>query len=86
MRIWRSFPSSVTIGATRAAFECAAVEAAARTGRVLVSGLDLLVHQAVLQVQLMTGVAQAPIEVMRAAGEPVLASRGQGRGPGPIPT
>ena len=39
------------------------------------TGLDLLVHQAVLQLQLMTGVAQAPLEVMRAAGERALAER-----------
>ncbi|MFJ1648726.1 shikimate dehydrogenase [Streptomyces sp. NPDC088258] len=40
-------------------------------GRV-VSGLDLLVHQAVLQVELMTGRAPAPLDVMRAAGEKAL--------------
>lgn len=34
---------------------------------VLVSGLDLLVHQAALQVELMTG-AKAPLDAMRAAG------------------
>lgn len=33
-----------------------------------VSGLDLLVHQAVRQVELMTGVPEAPLEAMRAAG------------------
>jgi shikimate dehydrogenase len=38
----------------------------------LVSGLDLLVHQAALQVELMTGVAQAPLAAMRAAGEAAL--------------
>lgn len=36
-------------------------------GRTLVSGLDLLVHQAALQVGLMTGM-EAPLEVMRSAG------------------
>ncbi|CAL9590189.1 Shikimate dehydrogenase (NADP(+)) [Streptomyces sp. enrichment culture] len=46
----------------------------ARGGRLL-GGLDLLVHQAVLQVEAMTGVAQAPIEEMRAAGEAALSSR-----------
>jgi shikimate dehydrogenase len=35
----------------------------------LVSGLDLLVHQAALQVELMTGVPEAPLAAMRAAGE-----------------
>ncbi len=50
-------------------------ELATRSGQVLVSGLDLLVHQAVLQVQLMTGVEQAPLAAMRAAGETALAGR-----------
>lgn len=39
----------------------------AAEGRVLVSGLDLLVHQAALQVTLMTGY-DAPLEAMRTAG------------------
>ncbi len=42
----------------------------------LVSGLDLLVHQAALQVALMTGLHEIPLEVMRAAGERALAERG----------
>ena len=46
-----------------------------RTGQVLVSGLDLLVHQAVLQVELMTGMPHAPLEAMRAAGAAALAAR-----------
>jgi shikimate dehydrogenase len=40
-------------------------------GATLVSGLDLLVHQAALQVELMTG-SPAPLETMRAAGEGAL--------------
>lgn len=44
-------------------------------GLVLVSGLDLLVHQAVLQVELMTGCARAPLAAMRAAGERELRRR-----------
>lgn len=42
-------------------------------GSPLVSGLDLLVHQAGFQVQLMTGVPEAPLEAMRAAGRAALA-------------
>ncbi|MFC3571739.1 shikimate dehydrogenase [Streptomyces yaanensis] len=38
-------------------------------GGAVVSGLDLLVHQAVLQVEQMTGHAPAPLAAMRAAGE-----------------
>jgi shikimate dehydrogenase len=47
---------------------------AERGGRV-VGGLDLLVHQAVLQVELMTGRSPAPLAAMRAAGEAALAAR-----------
>jgi shikimate dehydrogenase len=47
---------------------------AARSGRTLVSGLDLLVHQAVRQVELMTG-RPGPLEVMRDAGLRALSAR-----------
>ncbi|MFX4292199.1 shikimate dehydrogenase [Streptomyces bohaiensis] len=45
-------------------------------GGTVVGGLDLLLHQAVLQVELMTGRAPAPLAAMRAAGESALAARG----------
>lgn len=48
--------------------------AAAVGDRVLVSGLDLLVHQAVLQFELFTGVP-GPLAAMRAAGEAELVAR-----------
>lgn len=41
----------------------------------VVGGLDLLVHQAVLQVEQMTGLAPAPLRAMRRAGEAALAAR-----------
>jgi len=44
-------------------------------GRVLISGLDLLVHQACGQFTLMTGIDDAPLAVMREAGEQALAGR-----------
>lgn len=44
-------------------------------GGKVVGGLDLLVHQAVLQVEQMTGVPKAPLAAMRAAGEQALAAR-----------
>ncbi|GGS35572.1 shikimate dehydrogenase [Streptomyces griseoviridis] len=44
-------------------------------GGAVVSGLDLLVHQAVLQVEQMTGRVPAPLAAMRAAGERALAAR-----------
>lgn len=40
-----------------------------------VRGLDLLVHQAVLQVEQMTGRSPAPLDAMRRAGEHALAAR-----------
>jgi len=46
--------------------------AAAAAGRVLVSGLDLLVHQAALQFSIFTGLP-APVEQMRDAGLQALA-------------
>ena len=48
--------------------------AAAAQGRILVSGLDLLVHQAALQFELFTGVA-APLGEMRRAGDEALRLR-----------
>jgi shikimate dehydrogenase len=48
--------------------------AAIDDGRPLVGGLDLLIHQAALQVRLMTD-HEAPLEAMRAAGERAHAAR-----------
>ncbi|MET8115898.1 shikimate dehydrogenase [Streptomyces prasinus] len=44
-------------------------------GGAVVGGLDLLVHQAVLQVEQMTGRSPAPLGAMRKAGERALAAR-----------
>ncbi|MEU5523225.1 shikimate dehydrogenase [Streptomyces sp. NPDC093250] len=44
-------------------------------GGAVISGLDLLVHQAVLQVEQMTGRSPAPLNAMRKAGERALAAR-----------
>ncbi|MQW74933.1 shikimate dehydrogenase [Nocardioides sp. dk4132] len=48
--------------------------AALESGRALVGGLDLLVHQAVLQFEMFTG-RPAPLAQMRAAGEQALVAR-----------
>jgi shikimate dehydrogenase len=48
--------------------------AAAAVDRVLVGGLDLLVHQAALQFEMFTG-RTTPLAAMRAAGEAALGSR-----------
>ncbi|MFJ4965520.1 shikimate dehydrogenase [Streptomyces sp. NPDC088729] len=44
-------------------------------GGAVVGGLDLLVHQASLQVERMTGLHPAPLAAMRKAGEAALAAR-----------
>ncbi|MGA5270853.1 shikimate dehydrogenase [Streptomyces lydicamycinicus] len=44
-------------------------------GGAVVGGLDLLVHQAVLQVERMTGRSPAPLAAMRTAGEAALTAR-----------
>jgi shikimate dehydrogenase len=49
--------------------------AAAHSGIVVVSGFDLLLHQAARQVELMTGREPAPLEPMRAAGHSELDRR-----------
>ena len=49
-----------------------------RAGGVVLGGLDLLVHQAVLQVELMTG-RPVPAQVLREAGDAALAGRARGR-------
>ena len=48
-------------------------QAAAARNRVVLNGLDLLVHQAVLQIELMTG-SSVPASVLYAAGNSALAS------------
>ena len=50
--------------------------AAQAAGRVFVSGLDLLVHQAALQFEQFTGLFVPVVPVMRSAGEAALARRG----------
>ncbi|MYX93737.1 shikimate dehydrogenase [Streptomyces sp. SID486] len=44
-------------------------------GGAVVSGLDLLIHQAVLQFEQMTGHVPGPLDAMRHAGEKALAAR-----------
>jgi shikimate dehydrogenase len=56
---------------------------AVSAGVPLVGGLDLLVHQAARQVELMTGAVEAPLAAMRTAGEAALAAR-SGRRPDPV--
>jgi len=50
-------------------------QAAAKSGAVVVSGFDLLLHQAARQVELMTGIKPAPLSHMRTAGQTELTYR-----------
>jgi shikimate dehydrogenase len=50
-------------------------QAAAMSGAIVVSGFDLLLHQAARQVELMTGIKPAPLAAMRMAGQNELARR-----------
>lgn len=50
-------------------------QAAAKSGAVVVSGFDLLLHQAARQVELMTGIKPAPLDHMRTAGQTELTRR-----------
>ena len=59
-----------------------AAAGAMEAGRIVVSGLDLLVHQAVLQFEAFTG-QHPPLAVMRAAGEAALAERAERAARGP---
>jgi shikimate dehydrogenase len=52
-------------------------QAASQWGALTVSGFDLLLHQAAPQVELMTGLAPAPLAAMRAAGQSELTRRTQ---------
>jgi shikimate dehydrogenase len=56
----------------------AAATAVAEAGGVVIGGLAMLLHQAVRQVELMTGRADVPVAAMRAAGEAELARRAAG--------
>ena len=71
----------VATGAATAVFEVVydpwptpLAAAALGRGQIVISGLDLLVHQAVLQFSRFTG-HDGPLEAMRTAGERALASR-----------
>jgi shikimate dehydrogenase len=53
----------------------ALARAAAQSGATVISGFDLLLHQAARQVELMTGIKPAPLTAMRAAGRAALSRR-----------
>jgi shikimate dehydrogenase len=52
--------------------------AASKIGTEVLNGLDLLVHQATLQVEMMTGRSPAPLAAMRAAAREELIERARG--------
>ncbi|WP_093175564.1 shikimate dehydrogenase [Sinosporangium album] len=57
----------------------AAAVAVAAAGGVVVGGFPMLLHQAVRQVEMMTGRSDVPVEAMRAAGEAELLRRSAAR-------
>ncbi|MGH3256017.1 MAG: shikimate dehydrogenase [Streptosporangiaceae bacterium] len=50
-------------------------QAGAKSGAAVISGFDLLLHQAARQVELMTGIEPAPVPAMRVAGHTELSRR-----------
>ena len=66
---------SVVLNVVYHPWPTALAQAAAQSGAVVISGFDLLLHQAARQVELMTGIKPAPLEAMRAAGQVALAGR-----------
>ncbi|GAA3542329.1 shikimate dehydrogenase [Nocardioides daeguensis] len=70
----RVLPADVVFEVTYDPWPTPLVAAALATGATVVSGLDLLVHQAVLQFGLFTG-QDGPLDGMRSAGEAALAAR-----------
>lgn len=72
--IRRVLPVDVVFEVTYGDWPTPLAVAALSEGAVVVSGLDLLVHQAVLQFALFTG-HDGPLDVMRASGERALAER-----------
>lgn len=73
-----SAPPRVLFDVVYAPWPTALGTAAAEAGATVVGGLPMLVHQAVRQVELMTGVPRVPetvVAAMRAAGEAELARR-----------
>jgi shikimate dehydrogenase len=75
-RTWRHSPGpAAVLDVVYDPWPTPLAQAAARSGAVVVSGFDLLLHQAARQVELMTGIRPAPLEQMRAAGQAELARR-----------
>lgn len=70
----RLLPVSVVFDVIYHPWPTPLAEAATAAGVVVVSGLDLLVHQAVLQFEMFTG-HDAPLAPMREAGEQALGAR-----------
>ena len=75
-RVQRAHPSAV-LDVVYHPWPTPLAQAASGWGALTVSGFDLLLHQAARQVELMTGLAPAPLADMRAAGQSELARRAQ---------
>lgn len=68
-------PAPAVLDVVYAPWPTPLAQAAAKSGAVVVSGFDLLLHQAARQVELMTGIKPAPLDPMRTAGQSELARR-----------
>jgi shikimate dehydrogenase len=75
-RAWASRPGpAAVLDVVYAPWPTPLAQAAAKSGAIVVSGFDLLLHHAARQVELMTGLEPAPLSRMRAAGEAELIRR-----------
>jgi shikimate dehydrogenase len=75
-RAWGSRPGpAAVLDVVYAPWPTPLAQAAAKSGAIVVSGFDLLLHQAARQVELMTGHEPAPLTRRRAAGEAELTRR-----------
>ena len=75
-RAWGSRPGpAAVLDVVYAPWPTPLAQAAAKSGAIVVSGFDLLLHQAARQVELMTGLEPAPLTRMRAASEAELTRR-----------
>ncbi|MCG5218833.1 shikimate dehydrogenase [Streptosporangium sp. KLBMP 9127] len=76
----RLAPVPVLFDVVYSPWPTAAARAVRQAGGTVVGGFPMLLHQAVRQVELMTGRSDVPVDVMRAAGEAEILRRAAGTG------
>ncbi len=80
MRPWGGGPVPVLLDVVYADWPTPLARLVTAAGGPVVSGLEMLVHQAAAQFELFTGVVPAPVGAMLAAGREALAARARGQG------